>query len=158
VKVEIRPAVQEDYDALCAVVEEVDALHRERLPHLFREPGDRAREREYLFGLMADETVGLLVAEVDGQLAGTVVVGLYDTPPVPILVPRRYAVVDNLVVKREYRRAGVGRVLMEEAQQWAAARGATSIELSVYAFNEPALAFYRGLGYEILRYRMTRPL
>jgi ribosomal protein S18 acetylase RimI-like enzyme len=158
VEIKIRPAVQEDYDELCAILEQVDALHREQLPHLFQEPAGPARAPEYLFGLMADENVGLLVAEVDGQLAGTLVVALCDARPIAILVPRRFAMVDSVAVRHEFRRAGVGQALMEEAQRWAAARGATSIELAVYAFNEPALALYQGLGYKILRYRMTRPL
>ncbi len=157
-ELEIRPAVPKDYDELCALLAEVDALHRQRLPHLFRQPAGRVREPEYLSGLMTDDKVSLLVAEVEGQLVGTVVVGLCDTPPVPILVPRRYAMVDSLAVRHEFRRAGVGRALMEEAQRWAAAQGATSIDLNVYEFNDEAIAFYRSLGYEILSHRMSRAL
>jgi ribosomal protein S18 acetylase RimI-like enzyme len=47
---------------------------------------------------------------------------------------------------------------MERAEEWARAKGATSIELNVYAFNEIAQRFYRELGYEILSHRMTKAL
>jgi ribosomal protein S18 acetylase RimI-like enzyme len=37
---------------------------------------------------------------------------------------------------------------MERAHLWAAAQGASEVELTVYEFNEPARAFYENLGYE----------
>jgi ribosomal protein S18 acetylase RimI-like enzyme len=76
----------------------------------------------------------------------------------PIFVPRRYAVVDGLAVTAAFQHQGVGRLLMDAAHSWAAARGAGAIELNVYAFNETAIAFYRSLGYEIYSVRMSRAL
>ncbi len=37
-------------------------------------------------------------------------------------------------------------------------REATAGELNVYAFNREAVAFYRALGYEVLRHTMSRGL
>ncbi len=53
---------------------------------------------------------------------------------------------------------GIGRRLMDEAQAWASARGATSIELNVYEFNEDAIAFYERLGYRTLSRKMSKEL
>lgn len=157
-EVTIRRATAQDYEALCEIIGEVDALHREALPHLFRAPGGPARERIYLLGLLADDDHGLFVAEIEGQAAGYVHVAVRDTPPIPILVPRRVAVVDDLVVKEAYRRSGLGRALMGRAEQWAQAKGVAEVELNVYEFNEPAIAFYRSLGYETFSRRMGRRL
>ena len=100
----IRRATAQDYEALCKIIEEVDVLHREALPHIFRESGGPVRERVYMLGLLADEDHGLFVAEVDGQVAGFLHVTVRDAPPIPILVPRRVAVVDNIAVKKAHRR------------------------------------------------------
>ena len=157
-EITIRPATAQDYDDLCRIIDQVDALHREKVPHVFRKPDGPVRERAYILGLLADRDHGLFVAEVEGQVAGFVHVTVWDTPPIPILVPRRLAIVDNLVVSRDHRRLGIGRALMQEAQRWAIEQGAAEIELNVFEFNEPAIAFYRSLGYETLRRRMGRRL
>jgi len=152
----IRKATAEDYEALCELIDEVDALHRNHLPRLFREPDGPVREEDYYLGLIADEKVGLFVAVAGKRLAGFIHVVILDAPSYPIIVPRRFANVDNLGVKPELRHNGIGRMLMDAAQEWAIAKGATSIELSVYEFNAEALAFYRQLGYATLSRRMGK--
>ncbi len=154
----VREATAHDYDDLCQIIDQVDGLHREHLPHIFRRPPGPVREWAYILDLLTDEDVGLFVAEVGGQLAGFVHVVVRETPPVPVLVPRRVALVDNLAVRSGLRRAGIGRALMEHAHRWARARGATDVELTVYEFNQPAIAFYTSLGYESSSRRMSKRL
>lgn len=156
--IEIRAATPEDYDDLCALCNQVDALHRDNLPHLYQSPRGPAREEDYILGLIADKEVGLFVAESAGVVVGFVNVTVCDSPPVPIFVPRRYAAVDNLVVDPRFQRAGIGRALMEQVHRWAAAQGASEVELTVYGFNEAALAFYESLGYTHVSSRMSKPL
>ena len=47
---------------------------------------------------------------------------------------------------------------MDEMQAWAIAKGATSIELNVYEFNETAISFYERLGYQTLSRKMSKQL
>jgi shikimate dehydrogenase len=154
----IRQATADDYERLCALWAELDALHSERLPQLFQQAAGPARAQDYYAGLLADENAAMFVAEAGDALAGFVHVLVREPAPMPIFVPRRYAVVDGLAVTAAFRHQGVGRLLMDSAQRWAAARGAGAIELNVYAFNETAIAFYRSLGYEIYSVRMSRAL
>ena len=156
--IRIRAAEAEDYDDLCALFAQVDALHRDKLPHLYQKPRGPARAKDYILGRIANEHVGFFVAEAVGVLIGLVDVAVCESPPVSLLVPRRYAVVDSLVVDQRFQRTGVGRALMEQVHRWAAAQGATEVELTVYAFNETALAFYDSLGYRALSSRMVRRL
>jgi GNAT superfamily N-acetyltransferase len=81
-----------------------------------------------------------------------------DAPPIPILVPRRVAVVENLAVREDFRRAGIGSALMDRALRWAEGLGATEIELNVYEFNQTAIDFYRNLGYATSSRRMSKRL
>jgi GNAT superfamily N-acetyltransferase len=77
---------------------------------------------------------------------------------VPILVPRRYAVIDNIIVRAERRGHGIGLALMEAAETWALSLGAEMVELTVYLFNRRAIRFYEELGYSTLSQRMIKPL
>jgi ribosomal protein S18 acetylase RimI-like enzyme len=154
----IRKATVDDYEALCAVIQEADALHCEHLPHIFQPCPGPARDRNYIVGLIEDPMAMLWVAEHQGQLVGFINVTVRDAADIPLLVPRRYAFVENIVVKESFQRRGVGEALMARAHRWAEAQGARTMELNVYEFNQAAQAFYRKLGYETLTRRMRRRL
>lgn len=154
----IREAKEQDYESLCGIIDQVDSIHEGALPERFKGSGGRPREREYIVNAIRSAAVGLFVAQKESDLVGLVHVVIRDVPDIAILVPRRYAVVDNLAVREDQRRGGVGLALMERAEEWARTKGATSIELNVYAFNKVAQRFYRELGYEILSHRMTKTL
>ena len=154
----IRKATADDYGPLCELFNEVDALHRDNLPRIFQLPNGPAREKDYYLGLIADENVALLVAEADGQLVGFIHGYVRDAPTFPVLLPRRYVVVDEVVVRSSFQDRRIGRSLMDEMQAWAIAKGAASIELNVYEFNQTAIAFYERLGYQTLSRKMSKQL
>lgn len=155
---DIRKAQVDDHADLLPLFEQLDRTHRDRLPYLYRAPDGPAREGAYYESLIADPEVGLFVARVDGEPAGLVVVEVRVSRPIPILVPRRYASVNSLIVDAGHRRLGVGRALMARAQRWAREQGASSIELGVWSFNRQAIEFYRALGYQTVHLRMSKPL
>jgi len=156
--ISVRKATTNDYTTLSELFDEIDTLHRDNLPHLFQKPRGAVREQEYYSGLIADEHVGLLVAEADRKLVGFIHAIVRDTPVFPIFVPRRYATVESIVVKSEFKHHGAGRMLMDKMQEWAIAKGATSIELNVYEFNQTAISFYERLGYQTFSQKMNKEL
>jgi ribosomal protein S18 acetylase RimI-like enzyme len=155
---DIRRAAASDFDNLCALFDEGDTLHLENLPHIFKRPRGPVRDRDYVLNLISDEAVGLFVVQIEDQLVGLVCVIIRDSPAVPIFVPRCYAMIENIVVRKGFRRAGIGRALMEKAQEWAAAAGAGSIELNVWEFNKGAIGFYQQLGYGTASRKMSKRL
>jgi GNAT superfamily N-acetyltransferase len=154
----IRRAIEADYQQLCRLWDEVDRLHRQRLPYIFRRPEVPVREWNYFAGLLADEDVGIFLAELAGELVGFIHVLVAQARELSIFVPRRFAIVDNLVVTESSRRLGIGSLLMEEAEGWAREHGLTTIELTVYEFNQGAIALYEKTGYEKLSRRMIKSL
>jgi len=156
--ISVRKATANDYIPLCELFDEVDALHRDNLPHIFQKPCGTAREQDYYSGLLADENVALLVAEAGEELVGFVHAIVRDATTFPVFVPRHYAIVDSIVVKSGFKSHGIGRILMDQAQAWAIAKGATSIELNVYEFNETAISFYERLGYQTISRKMSKVL
>jgi diamine N-acetyltransferase len=154
----VRKATLNDYGALCKLIDEIDALHRDNLPHVFQKPIGPVREQEYYSGLISDEGVGLFVAETGKKLIGFVHAIIRDTQTIPVLVfvPRLYAVVESIAVKSEFRSHGIGRMLMDKMQEWAIAKSATSIELNVYEFNETAISFYERLGFQTFSRKMSK--
>ena len=115
-------------------------------------------EQAYYQGLITDENVGLFVAEVNRNAVGFVHGIMRDTPAIPILVSRWYAIVDSIGVKSDFHDGGIGRMLIQRIRSWAIAKDATEIELNVHAFNTGAISFYRKLGYEAVSQRMSQSL
>jgi len=155
-KINIRKATDGDYKNLFDLFDEIDSLHRDNLPHRFQKANGPAREKDYYSELIENENIGLFVAEMGEELVGFVHVFVRDTPPIPIVIPRRYAAVDSIVVKSGFQKRGIGLKLMDTMQEWAIEKGATSIELNVYEFNESAISFYEGLGYRTFSRRMSK--
>lgn len=55
---------------------------------------------------------------------------------------------EDLFVRPEHRRAGVGRALLEHVARLAVRRGCGRMEWAALEWNEPALRFYAELGAE----------
>src|SRR5215210_3342735 len=107
----IRAADQTDYAGLCAVFAEAHALHRDALPHIFREPDGPVLTAEFVADVIADHGAALFVAEHNRQIVGLVHLSLTETPDRPILMLRQYVSIHSLVVRQACRHAGIGRAL-----------------------------------------------
>ena len=154
----VREAIPADVPALQGLFAEVDRLHWEQQPDVFREVSGPTREGAYLRALITDWRAGVIVAEMGTVLVGCLVIRIQETRDIPILVVQRYAIVDTIVVGPAYRREGVGRRLMACAEGWAQARDIGRIELNVFEFNAGVRRFYEELGYSTLSRRMVKRL
>lgn len=155
--VEIRSASLTDYEALCKLMSQVDTLHRVAHPDRFR-AAQPAREITFIQSWLDDADKHIWVAENNSNVVGVAMFAVRHSRAMPIITPRTTIELDTLVVDEHHQRAGVGQALMEAIHQWGQKHQIDDIKLSVYAFNEAALAFYRHLGYEVLVHRMVRKL
>ncbi|MDO8587707.1 MAG: GNAT family N-acetyltransferase [Armatimonadota bacterium] len=155
----VRAATIDDYERICELFDEIDSLHRGKLPHILREYQGPVRTREFVEAAVGNETQVILLAELARGIAGFAHVRMIDkSQEGPGFVPRTLAFIDCVVVGHEYRRRGIGRLLMKAAHAWGLDRGATSAELNVWAFNKGASDLYKELGYDAMSLRMSKPL
>lgn len=161
----IRKADLGDLESLLPVYEEGDRFHREALPHIFKKPEDTPHIKEYLASLIANPMARVFLAvrtentaSQANHIIGLLIALIRQTPELAIFVPRRYVMIDNLIVASEFRRQGAGEALMEAAEEWACTEGAREIELNVWEFNQNAILFYDHLGYETGARRMFKKL
>ncbi|MEA2308335.1 MAG: hypothetical protein QOI65_621 [Thermoleophilaceae bacterium] len=132
----IRPAATGDAPLILALIREL--AEYERLAD--QAVGTEADIERHLFGERpAAEAV---VAELDGEPAGF---ALFFTT-FSTFLSRPGIWLEDVFVRPEHRRAGVGRALLEHLAALAVERGCGRMEWSALDWNEPALAFYRELG------------
>jgi len=154
----IRPATLRDYVGLCEVFQEADLMHSSALPDLFRPTRGPVRTREYIAEIIGGESSVVFVAEQDEKIVGAVRAEVREAPTIPLVVPRRFGVIDTLVVIRSCRRRGIGTALAAEVQRWAKGKGVSQVELTVYEFNRTGLAFYQKLGFRTASRRLRKSL
>lgn len=150
-----RPLTENDLEAADGLIAEIHALHCAARPDFFRLVDGALRDRAFWQSLLEDPNVGLFLALEDETPAGLIHLVLRETI-LPMLTPRRFVVVDTVIVASEFRQRGIGRKLMRRAEQWAIEHNADNIELNVFDFNQPAIALYAELGYEVLSRRMSK--
>jgi GNAT superfamily N-acetyltransferase len=143
----VRPAGMGDYDALCALFDELDAFHRDARPDLFQPFPRPVRAREQVARWLAEAGSTILVAENEQGVVGLAL--LLTRPPSPFAgaVPRKVVEVDNLVVRADQRGRLIGRRLLAASVEWARQRGATHVEVAVHDFNQAAERFYKAFGF-----------
>lgn len=90
----------------------------------------------------------VLVAEVEGRVAGYVTVWTRYRSGEPDDDPAPHGFVSDLVVLAKHRGQGIGRALLRAAEQRSRAAGASLLRLSVKSGNDAALGLYADEGFE----------
>jgi hypothetical protein len=99
--------------------------------------------RDKVFPAVAHGTRIVLVARLDGAIAGTVQLD-YDTPGNQV----HRAEVRKLLVHPKFRRCGIGKLLMARIEEMASGLGRSLITLDTRT-GDMAEPLYSGLGYQV---------
>jgi GNAT superfamily N-acetyltransferase len=132
----IRPAQPADVPAIHQLVQDL-ASYEKSLPEVAATEDDLRR------ALLADPpAVFAHVAEQGGQVAGFALWFLSFST----WEGRHGIYLEDLYVRPDVRRLGLGRALLAELARICVARGYARLEWSVLDWNSPARAFYASLG------------
>lgn len=100
--------------------------------------------------------IELLVAEVDGELAGCGYARI-ETSKL-YLQHRQHAYLGFMYVKPELRGRGINQKIMEGLTTWSVGRGVHELRLEVYVQNESAIKAYEKIGFIRHMYEMRKPV
>ena len=153
----IREATSEDCEQICELCRQALEIHSEAHSEVFCDRGSSVF-KDFVSQAFADENAVILCADHAGRIIGMAHVLVRESPDIPVMVRRRFAAVENVVVREGFRHKGVGKALMEAVHTWAQGKGLTRVELTVWAFNQDAIALYEKLGYEVVSSRMVKEL
>jgi ribosomal protein S18 acetylase RimI-like enzyme len=128
-----------------------DAPALARMNTAFNGVSDPAEQIAARLAACADFETPIL-AELDRQAIGFACVRVVPC----VLYAEPYAELTELFVERAYRHQGIGRALIERAEQLARARGATDMIIMTSVSNSAAQALYRSAGYDTYAVALNR--
>ena len=145
--VHVRTATLGDYEALVALFDELDEIHRRARPDFFQAFDGPARSRRQIEQWLSQPGSTLLVAERGADVIGLALLLTRPAQAFAGAVPRKVIELDNLVVRADQRGWRVGRRLLAAVVDWARRQSATHVEVAVHAFNRDARRFYENFGF-----------
>ncbi len=131
--VAVRPARVADVAAMAGLLAELFAIETE-----FKV--DRAKQERALRMIIERPSAFAWVAEAGGQVVGMVTAQTV----MSTAEGGESAWVEDVVVRNDWRKRGVGRKLIEAVGAWCEGRGITRMQLLADGTNAEAMAFYEG--------------
>ena len=107
-------------------------------------PTDPDEMRIRLTRMLNDPQRTIIVAEVDGTVVGWTTIKVEAE-----LTQAPYALISGLVVDEQHRGDGIGRELLQAAEEWVVEQGLTRLRLRANEIREDAHRFYLRNGFEM---------
>jgi ribosomal protein S18 acetylase RimI-like enzyme len=154
----IRQAVSTDNLLLSSLSMDVQILHAEHHPDIFKMPQGEDFAQAFFEEMIADPTTRIFILEKDGQALGYILCRLIERQENPFTVAMRYLLIDQISVRPEARGQGLGAALIWQAEVFAKELGVQRIQLDSWDFNVNAHAFFERLGFQKFTFRFWREL
>jgi len=154
----IRHAISTDGQVLSKLSMDVQRLHAENHPDIFKMPQADEYAIDFFESMLSDPLVRIFIAEEDGRELGYILCKLIERAENPFTFERRYLLVDQISVKPEAQGRGVGTALIEQAETLAKEWNVSQIQLDSWGFNRKAHAFFEKMGFEKFNHRFWRKL
>ena len=142
-KLIVRKAAAADFQAVSNIMDQVQSLHVEWRPDIYKPTTELLSQESYLQALSDD---AFYVAEIDGNVVG--VMGIqFRHVETPTHVTRDILFIDSMAVDEPFRGQGVGHAFFDKVREIAAQRNCDGLELQVNARNAKAREMYANYGF-----------
>ncbi|MBU5451625.1 GNAT family N-acetyltransferase [Pseudoflavonifractor sp. MSJ-30] len=153
----IRFANTDDIPQLLNLLRQVERVHHDIRPDLFRDGGEKY-EPETLKELLKDVNRPVLAAVEDGVVVGYAFCVLEETAGDPARLDRKELYLDDLCVDASVRGKGVAKQLWQETVDLAKQLGCDAVTLNVWEGNDRARKFYENCGLTVRKTFLEYPL
>ncbi|MDP4134176.1 MAG: GNAT family N-acetyltransferase [Bacillota bacterium] len=151
----IREAIANDYISISNLVKEVHNLHVKNRPDVYLKVDNPFQKEQFEDLLNSNNTKIFVVEDTNSkELMAYSIVQIMISRNIQILIPSQSAYIDDFCVKSSYQKKGIGKLLFEYILDYAKAKGASTVQLTVWEFNKNAIKFYESLGMSTRNRRM----
>ncbi len=153
---QVRKAERKDIGRIMDLLHQVNMVHHELRPDLFKPHTTKYSETE-LIELMKEPNKPIFVFD-NGEVLGHAFCQIIEVHNHKLLEDIKTLYIDDICVDKTARGHHVGKSLYEQVYLYAKSIGCRNITLNVWEGNEAALAFYRSLGMTVQKTGMEQIL
>ena len=143
----VRKAEKRDIGAIMGLLHQVNMVHYEKRPDLFKPHTTKYDEQE-LEILLGDDSKPVFVYD-DGEVLGHAFCQVTEVKDHRLLQDAKTLYIDDICVEETARGRHIGRALYEFVRDYARSIGCYNITLNVWEGNDSALSFYRSMGMQV---------
>ena len=143
----VRKAEKRDIVAIMRLLHQVNMVHYEKRPDLFKPHTTKYDERE-LEALLLDDSKPVFVYD-DGEVLGHAFCQVTEVQGHRLLQDAKTLYIDDICVEETARGRHIGRSLYEFVRDYARTIGCYNITLNVWEGNDSAYSFYKSMGMQV---------
>ena len=143
----VRKADTNDIGRIIDLLHQVDMVHYEKRPDLFKPNTTKYNEQE-LEALLHDDSKPIFVYD-DGQVLGHAFCQITEVRNHVLLQDIKTLYIDDICVDETARGKHVGKALYEYVREYAKSVGCYNITLNVWEGNDHSLSFYKSMGMKV---------
>ncbi len=141
----IRQATSNDVSQIIPLLDGINKIHIEKRPDVFKNKTNEEIKNN-LEEMMLDENNIILLAEDNQIIKGILICKVKEIENHINLKNAKVLWINEIGIKQEYRRNGIGSALIQRAKEIAKENNCVRLELNCWEFNENAIKFYKNLG------------
>lgn len=141
----IRQAQKQDIHQILELLHQVNMVHHELRPDLFK-PHTTKYDAQELEALLQDPKSLIFVFDSEGCILGHAFCLIQEVKSHRLLEDIKTLYIDDICVDESARGQHVGKALFEHIRNYAQTIGCHNITLNVWEGNTPALSFYQHMG------------
>jgi len=141
-KFKIRNAKEEDYSAINELYYQTYCLCHENLPEEYKVQPKANLPKGTFLNMTEDKDSKVLVIEVNNNFAGFIYAEIEVQEEDEYCHGYRRARIEEIGIKNEYLRSGLGTYLVAEIENWAKELKLESIRALTYDFNKQSINFF----------------
>ena len=149
----VRPATKNDIPALMSLLVQVNMVHHNGRPDLFKGPTTKYTAEELAAILTDDETPVFVGVDESGRVLGHGFCVLQHSGG-RLMAEHDTLYIDDICVDESARGLGAGRAVYDHIVEYARQRGCYNVTLNVWTCNPGAMRFYEKLGMKPYRVGM----
>jgi len=143
----IRKAEKRDIEGLTRLLYQVDAVHHDIRPDLFKGNTPKYDAQE-LAAIISDESTPIFVYD-DGRVLGHAFCQVSEVKDHRLLQDIKTLYIDDICVDETVRGKHIGQALYEFVRDYARSIGCYNITLNVWEGNDAAMSFYKNMGMQV---------
>ena len=147
----IRLATMDDAEAIARLTSDVQQLHNQALPEIFKPPSDELFPARKLAALLANPDCVVAVAEIGGKVAGHIYGVVVQRAENEFTKAEAHMYIQQIGIDQRAHRQGIGTALVNFVLDHSRAMGLAAVQVDHWAFNIRAQGFFEACGFATVK-------